>query len=107
MNEAQKVLDEICEEYENAETVQAPSGEWAEYNVDYLQKESAAWAAERLGNAIGSCGECIHYSEYMIDPGGPANIITYKGCSVFKLDKGPEWYCADFERKPEESTEDV
>lgn len=84
-NEAQKVIDRISKEYDNAETVSAPSGEWAEYNVDYLQKEAAASAAEKIAYAIGSCKECRHFDEGMKDY-----------CIKLNITASPDWYCADF-----------
>lgn len=88
-SEVQEILDRYCEEYDDAETNQAPSGEWAEYNIEYLQKESAACAVEEMGHAIGSCGECEMYSQY----------VNRKGCLMLGIDKGSDWYCGDFKRK--------
>lgn len=89
--EAQEIIDRIYKEHENTETNKAPSGEWAEYNIEYLQKEASAWAVEELVHAIGSCGECEMC--YLNDMNG--NLIC-KGLGI-RIHK--DFFCADFKRK--------
>jgi len=45
-------LDEETEICENWETESAPSGEWAEYNIDYIAQEHTVYAWEEAYDII-------------------------------------------------------
>ncbi len=91
MNEARKLLKEAEEIYDNTETESAPSGEWAEYNIDYLQAEARWHGMQELVSAIGACAECEYFDTGMKDYCRRLNIT----CS-------PDWYCGDFKREEKE-----
>ena len=77
----EKVLDSI-------EIEQAPSGEWEEYNIAYLEHSSYIDGIARAIHEVGTCAECI-YRE-------PDN----KGCDIYEsLVTEDTWYCGTFERK--------
>lgn len=82
-NNVRKLIKEYQDEYDNAEAVSAPSGEWAEYNVTFLEKQAAAVAAEDIEYELGSCGECEHFRHKIYDV----------------CHKSKDWYCADFKRR--------
>ena len=86
-NNVRKLIKEYQDEYDNAEAVSAPSGEWAEYNVTYLEKHAAAVAAEDIEYELGSCNECLHFDAGMKDY-----------CKKLNITASPDWYCADFKR---------
>lgn len=92
MNKAYELLIEAEKKYEQSETVQAPSGEWNEYNVEYLQIQARWFGMEELANEIGSCEECEYFN--ITD-----NLIL--NCAKGQKPSCKEWYCADFIRKEE------
>ena len=87
MNEFHKLLNVTEDEYDNCETNKAPSGEWDEYNIHYLEVQARWYGMEELANSVGTCAKCAYFDAGMKDYCRRLNIT----CS-------PDWYCADFHR---------
>ena len=47
------LFENLCYKYYTIETVSAPSGEWAEYNVHYLKVNASFLAARKLLETLG------------------------------------------------------
>ncbi len=95
-NKLQKILDTQESYFENIETEQAPSGEWAEYNIHYITEEARTEGMETIVRNVGTCSECKFSQE--------PKSQKYKGKLACKINHGhraPEWFCADYERKIE------
>ena len=86
----QKILDNQNEYFNNIETEQAPSGEWAEYNINYLVEEAKLEGIEEIIQAVGSCKECFY-----ADKTKNKDKIE---CKLNCVTKDEDWYCADFIR---------
>jgi hypothetical protein len=59
MNERKKIpkqlkalLDKAYKNFENTEQVSAPSGEWAEYNIDFITREAYLEGVQDAVNAV-------------------------------------------------------
>ncbi len=50
--EIKKRLDEAQEQFDDMESESAPSGEWAEYNVWYIQQEAVVLAWEEAYDIV-------------------------------------------------------
>ncbi len=87
MNSLQKLLKDAEEDFDNTETESAPSGEWAEYNINFLQKESYLEGIQDTINTIGTCDKCMFFDSGMKDYCLRLNITT-----------SSEWYCADLKK---------
>ena len=87
---------EAEEAYIDSENISAPSGEWAEYNHDYLEKEAVWYAVEDIMDIIGSCGDCkLRYARNDGAISCEKDITSYG----FPPKRPIDWYCADFERE--------
>lgn len=74
--------------FETLETESAPSGEWDEYNINWLQEQATVMGMEEIIDVLGSCEECTWNSK------------TYQGentCDLMSI-AGMK-YCSKFTRK--------
>ncbi len=82
MNKIQKAIKNQEEYVENYETESAPSGEWAEYNWEYLQEEGFLLGMQEISEIVGTCGSCKYF------------INEKPGiCTKFNINKNKEGYC--------------
>jgi hypothetical protein len=87
----QKLLSDAEEYFNTLETEDAPSGEWEEYNVDWLREEAYVTGIRDAVAAVGSCDTC---GFSMSSGRGEDYRDCKKGNGIHKKD----WYCADFQR---------
>lgn len=91
-NEAQRLVDEVQDEADNTKSVQAPSGEWDEYNVYYLQVQARLSGVQEMNYAIGECQACKYLDKVR-------KSDKKVSCKINHGYRSQDWYCADFERK--------
>ena len=95
MNELRTLEREEMLRFEAMETESAPSGEWAEYNVGWLQSEGFVDGISAAVDAVGTCGQCKHY-EFR------EKVPHHNICTLQSDYRSSDHYCADFDRVTEE-----
>ncbi len=90
-NKIKEVYERYEREYDECETQSAPSGEWDEYNIDFLVAQGAFFAVEEMVETIGTCEGCKYYSILNgLDP-----------CFLKHNPKNKDFYCGDYKIKQE------